>query len=144
MFSVGYANREAAWQMNRDFFVDGFNDPGTPANYPRIDYPYYTPAANNLPSQAAVNQVLGTTTNQSRTVDFYSNPLRRHGVPAAKRARLYGTPDVSLQDPDPQRQLGGGQPALVRVHAADPLLLVRPRELRAHGHSCPCSCRERS
>ncbi len=75
MFSVGYANREPAWEMNRDFFVEGFNDPGTPANYPRIDYPYYTPAANNLPSQAVVNQVLGTTTNQSRTVDFYTNPL---------------------------------------------------------------------
>ena len=75
MFSVGYANREPAWQMNRDFFMDGFNDPGTPANYPRIDYPYYTPAATNLPNQAVVNQVLGATANQSRTVDFYTNPL---------------------------------------------------------------------
>jgi len=75
MFSVGYADREPAWQMNREFFVDGFNDPGTPANYPRIDYPYYTPTATNLPNQAVVNQVLGTTTNQSRTVDFYTNPL---------------------------------------------------------------------
>ena len=75
MFSVGYANREPAWQMNRDFFIDGFNDPGTPANYPRIDYPYYTPAATNLPNQAVVNQVLGATANQSRTVDFYTNPL---------------------------------------------------------------------
>jgi outer membrane receptor protein involved in Fe transport len=75
MFSIGYANREAAWQMSRDFFVDGFNDPGTPANYPRIDYPYFTPVSTNLPSQAATNQVLGTTANQSRTVDFYVNPL---------------------------------------------------------------------
>ena len=90
MFSVGYANREPAWKMNRDFFVDGFNDPGMPANYPRIDYPYYSPVANNLPSQAVVNQVLGTTTNQSRTVDFYSQSIGRHGVPAAERARLYG------------------------------------------------------
>lgn len=75
MFSLGYANREAAWQMNRDFFVEGFNDPGTPANYPRIDFPYYTPTATNLPQQAVVNQVLGAATNQSRTVDFYMNPL---------------------------------------------------------------------
>jgi outer membrane receptor protein involved in Fe transport len=75
MFSLGYANREAAWQMNRDFFVDGFNDPGTPANYPRIDYPYFTPASTNLPAQLTVNQVLGATANQSRTVDFYVNPL---------------------------------------------------------------------
>jgi iron complex outermembrane recepter protein len=75
MFSLGYANREAAWQMNRDFFVEGFNDPGTPANYPRIDYPYYTPTATNLPQQTIVNQVLGATANQSRTVDFYVNPL---------------------------------------------------------------------
>jgi outer membrane receptor protein involved in Fe transport len=75
MFSLGYANREAAWQMNRDFFVEGFNDPGTPANYPRIDYPYYTPLSTNLPNQAIVNQVLGAAANQSRTVDFYVNPL---------------------------------------------------------------------
>jgi iron complex outermembrane receptor protein len=75
MFSIGYADREAAWEMNRPFFVEGFNDPGTPANYPRIDYPYYTTVPTNLPSQAVVNQVLGTTTNQSRSVDFYVNPL---------------------------------------------------------------------
>jgi iron complex outermembrane receptor protein len=55
MFALGYANREAAWQMNRDFYVDGFNDPGTPANYPRIDYPYYTPDPTNLPDQLVVN-----------------------------------------------------------------------------------------
>jgi outer membrane receptor protein involved in Fe transport len=75
MFSIGYADREAAWEMNRPFFVDGFKDPGTPANYPRIDYPYYTTVPTNLPSQAVVNQVLGTTANQSRSVDFYVNPL---------------------------------------------------------------------
>lgn len=75
MFSVGYAQRDAAWQMNRDFFVDGFNDPGTPANYPRIDFPYYTPVASNLPSQEVVNQILGSTTNQSRNTLIYVNPL---------------------------------------------------------------------
>ncbi len=75
MFSIGYANREPAWEMNRPFFVEGFNDPGTPANYPRIDYPYYSTVPTNLPSQAVVNQVLGTATNQSRSVDFYVNPL---------------------------------------------------------------------
>jgi outer membrane receptor protein involved in Fe transport len=75
MFSVGYANREPAWDANRSFFVDGQNDPGTPANYPRIDYPAFTPAGSNLPSQAAINQVLGTAANQSRTADLYINPL---------------------------------------------------------------------
>ncbi len=75
MFAIGYADREPAWEQNRQFFVDGFNDPGTPANYPRIDYPAFTPAANNLPAQATVNQLLGMTASQSRTTDFYINPL---------------------------------------------------------------------
>ncbi len=133
MVSVGYANREAAWQMNRDFFVEGFNDPGTPANYPRIDYPYYTPAAGNLPSQAAVNQVSRHYHQSIAYRRLLQQSARRHRVPAAKRARLYRATDFSLQDPHPQQQLGGGQPALVCVDAADALLLVRPRELRAVG-----------
>ena len=74
MFDIGYAHRDAAWQMNRDFFINGFNDPNTPANYPRVDFPYFTAIAGNLPSQTTVNQVLGTTANQARTGDFYVNP----------------------------------------------------------------------
>lgn len=74
ILSVGYANRDPAWDLNRSFFVDGFNDPGTPANYPRIDYPAYTPTSGNLPTQVAVDQVLGVA-SQSQTVDFYMNPL---------------------------------------------------------------------
>src|SRR5690606_37051555 len=62
MFSVSYADREPAWQRNRDFYVDGWHDPGTPGNFPRIDYPSYTPVANNLPDQAVVNAVLNATT----------------------------------------------------------------------------------
>jgi outer membrane receptor protein involved in Fe transport len=73
MFSLSYADREEAWQRNRDFYLDGWNDPGTPGNFPRIDYPSYTPVANNLPSQAVVNQVLNSATNQSRTVDLFIN-----------------------------------------------------------------------
>jgi iron complex outermembrane receptor protein len=75
MLSIGYAARDPAWEINRSFYVEGFNDPGTPSNYPRIDYPAYTPAADNLPDQTIVNQVLGTTNNQSRSTDFYINPL---------------------------------------------------------------------
>ena len=53
VFSIGYGGtREAALQENRDFFVEGWKDPGTEANYPRVSFPLWTPDANNLPSQA--------------------------------------------------------------------------------------------
>jgi outer membrane receptor protein involved in Fe transport len=73
MITLGYADREAAWQLNRDFYMEGFNDPGTRPTYPRIDYPYYTPDSSNRPSQAVVDQVLGIPA-LSPGADFYVNP----------------------------------------------------------------------
>jgi outer membrane receptor protein involved in Fe transport len=71
--ALGYDNREIAWLLDRDFFMRGFNDPGTAPTYPRIDYPYYTPSSSNYPSQAAIDQVLGVP-GQPRGNDFYANP----------------------------------------------------------------------
>ncbi len=73
MIALGYARRDPSWQLNRDFYMEGFTDPGTRPTYPRIDYPYYTPDRANLPSQAAVDQVLGVS-GLSLTADFYTNP----------------------------------------------------------------------
>ena len=134
MFSVGYANREPAWQMNRDFFVEGFNDPGTPANYPRIDYPYYTPAADQ-PAVAGRRESGARHHGEPvahRRLLYQS--ARRHGVPAAERARLYRdrqtfpykirTHNSSLEEGSP------------RSYASTPLTRYSSfgrSDLRAHG-----------
>jgi outer membrane receptor protein involved in Fe transport len=76
VFSVSWASREAALQENRDFFVEGWMDPGTEANYPRLSFPLWTPDANNLPSQAAVNAAfpaLPAGTQRASTTPFYIN-----------------------------------------------------------------------
>jgi iron complex outermembrane recepter protein len=76
VFSVGYATREAALQENRDFFVEGWEDPGTEANYPRVSFPLWTPDANNLPSQAAVDTVfrgLPAGSQRANNTPFYVN-----------------------------------------------------------------------
>jgi len=76
VFSLGWASREAALQENRDFYVEGWKDPGTEANYPRVSYPLWTPDANNLPSQAAVNAAFPTLpagSQRATTTPFYIN-----------------------------------------------------------------------
>ena len=72
MFSASYATREVALMNNREFFRARLDDPGMGANYIFVDYPSYTPAANNLPTQAAVNQVMPA--GSSRNSAFYVNP----------------------------------------------------------------------
>jgi iron complex outermembrane receptor protein len=72
MFGVGYGRRELALQNNRPFFRARLDDPGTNANYIFVDYPAFVPAANNLPTQAAVNQVMPA--GSARNSAFYVNP----------------------------------------------------------------------
>jgi iron complex outermembrane receptor protein len=72
MFGVGYGSRELALQNNRSFFRDRLSDPGTNANYIFVDYPSYVPAATNLPTQAAVNQVMPA--GSARNSAFFVNP----------------------------------------------------------------------
>jgi outer membrane receptor protein involved in Fe transport len=73
MVGLGYAKREVAYEHERDFFVDRFNDNGTGANYIRTDYPNYITTPGNLPTQAAVNQVFPVA-GQSRSSAFFINP----------------------------------------------------------------------
>jgi outer membrane receptor protein involved in Fe transport len=73
MFGVGYATREKAYMDDRDFYLEGRNDPSSITNYARVDYPYWNPTPGNLPSQAAVDQVLPVP-GQSRSIAFYANP----------------------------------------------------------------------
>jgi outer membrane receptor protein involved in Fe transport len=71
--ALSYADRDLAYQNNRDFYVNIWNDPGTPANYPRVGYPHWTPDPFNRASQAAMDQVFPTP-GQSPTPDIYINP----------------------------------------------------------------------
>jgi outer membrane cobalamin receptor len=73
MVGIGYAKREVAYELSRDFFAERMTDNGTGANYIRTDWPNYIPTATNLPTQAAVNSVLPLP-NQSRTSAFFVNP----------------------------------------------------------------------
>ncbi len=73
MVGIGYAKRELAYELSRDFFAARMTDNGTGANYIRTDWPNYIPVANNLPTQAAVNSVLPIA-GQSRTAAFFVNP----------------------------------------------------------------------
>src|SRR5690606_16612835 len=58
MIAVRYGEREVAYNHTRDFFRARLHDPGTNANYIFVDFPSYVPANDNLPSRAAVDQVM--------------------------------------------------------------------------------------
>lgn len=72
---VTWANRRAAWEKNRDFYERGRFDEGTSANYPRISFPQYSPDADNLPSQAAIDAAFPTEPagSQSQNALIYIN-----------------------------------------------------------------------
>src|SRR5690606_6123998 len=57
MLGVEYARREAVRQADRDFYVEGWNDPGTPGTEFFLGQSYFSPAFGNAPSQAAVDAV---------------------------------------------------------------------------------------
>ncbi|MDH3427560.1 MAG: TonB-dependent receptor, partial [Gemmatimonadota bacterium] len=77
VFNVAYAERDQALYTLRDFYMNGYLDPGTSSNYPRISYPSYNATNNvNPPSQAAIDSVFpqlppGTIPPNTQ---FYLNP----------------------------------------------------------------------
>jgi len=66
-----FAKREAVAQADRDFYVNGWNDPGTTAAG-LTGFSSYSPVSPAMaPSQAAVNDIFGT--QVSRTTNFWFN-----------------------------------------------------------------------
>jgi outer membrane receptor protein involved in Fe transport len=61
VFNIAYASRAAAWNAARDWIMEGYRDPETEANYPRISFPAFDAAnaasATGRPSQAALAQL---------------------------------------------------------------------------------------
>ena len=56
MVGVDFTKRDASYQINRDFYVNGWNDPGNPGNG-FLNMPGYA-ATSNQPSQAGINAIL--------------------------------------------------------------------------------------
>jgi outer membrane receptor protein involved in Fe transport len=87
VFNVAWAHRSSAFFASRDFYLKGYQDPGTDSNYPRISYPALdmsTGAAGNFPSQAALSAafpngvwqggVLRPPGSIPNNLQFYTNP----------------------------------------------------------------------
>jgi iron complex outermembrane receptor protein len=74
MVGLEWAKREAVFQADRDFYVRGWEDPGTTGGG-LTGFTSYAPVSALLaPSQDAVNAVFGTTgTTVNRTTNFYFN-----------------------------------------------------------------------
>jgi outer membrane receptor protein involved in Fe transport len=73
MVGLEVARRGAILQKDRDFYVQGYNDPLTTGG-PLYTLASYNPAGPNAPSQAAVNAIFGTTgTTVARGTNFYVN-----------------------------------------------------------------------
>jgi iron complex outermembrane recepter protein len=72
MVGLEFAKRESVLQADRDFYVQGWNDPlTTGGGLPGFDS--WNPTPSNLPSRAAVNSVFGATPAASLSTPFFVN-----------------------------------------------------------------------
>ena len=71
--AVEWSKRDAVMQRDRDFYVKGWDDPGT-TGAGLNDFGQFVPNPGNAPTQAAVNTVFGTSgTTVNRLTNFYFN-----------------------------------------------------------------------
>ena len=71
--AVEWSKRDAVMQRDRDFYVKGWDDPGT-TGAGLNDFGQFVPNPGNAPTQAAVNTLFGTTgTSVNRLTNFYFN-----------------------------------------------------------------------
>jgi iron complex outermembrane receptor protein len=110
MFAASYADRNIAYQNKRDFYLNRLHDPGTGPNYIFTDFPGYVTTASNLPSLAAVNQVIplapGSGLTNSRAGTFHVNPA------TGSAFRLGNAPNFGYDGPTTA-------PYVVRTHNGD-------------------------
>jgi outer membrane receptor protein involved in Fe transport len=74
MLGLDWTRREEALDRDREFYVDGWNDPGTPGAAGFLTQTYWTPGFGNAPSQAAVDAIFGAGSGASPFTSFYLNP----------------------------------------------------------------------
>ncbi len=92
MFGVDWTKRDAAYQINRDFYVNGWNDPGNPSGG-FLEQPGFA-ATTNQPSQAGINSILPNAPLNSKGASlaapgsvFYFN---NDGTPFIQQGGGYG------------------------------------------------------
>lgn len=74
MFGAEFARREGVLQADRDFFTKAWADPGTTGGGELLNVTSYIPAAGQLPSQEAVNQIFAGYSGVDRATPFFINP----------------------------------------------------------------------
>lgn len=120
VFSLSWAERQEALTANRDFFVDGWLDPGTNAQYPRVSHAQYQPEASNLPSLQAVQaQFPGAPNGYRSSIFFINNDGSLFKNPATGGAVGY---TGSLEFPYKQRtQTGQIEEVFARGYVSSPM-----------------------
>src|SRR5688572_6057828 len=104
LLGVEWYERDVAYQKNRDFFVDGWNDPTNVAGTFFPSMPGYQINANNRPTQAALDALLATSGIAAGAVPVTSNPViyfNKDGTPFVRdAARALGFNDSQLNLPN--------------------------------------------
>jgi iron complex outermembrane recepter protein len=73
MAGLEFSKREAVFQADRDFYVEGWEDPGTPSGGLTSFSSYAPVSPATAPTQAAVNTVFTGIANVNRLTNFYFN-----------------------------------------------------------------------
>ena len=140
MFGLDWTKRDAALQSNRDFFVNGWNDPGNPSGG-FLNPPAYQ-ATSNQPSQAAINTVLpgapaglakpGTQFNFNNDGSVFLQQGGGYGYngPIDSLECRPGYRDQGAQHQQPARP---GVYRAIRLHAARAAFLLRTWHVRLFG-----------
>jgi iron complex outermembrane recepter protein len=104
LLGVEWYERDVAYQKNRDFFVDGWNDPTNVLGTFFPSMPGYQINAANRPTQAALDTLLAQSGIPAGTVPVTSNPViyfNKDGTPFVRDAnRALGFNDSMLGQPN--------------------------------------------
>jgi iron complex outermembrane recepter protein len=73
MLGLEGAERQEIKSIDRDFYLEGYRDPGTPLSTSSLRFTTYKPAGN-LPSQAAVDSIFGAGSKYAAVDSFFVNP----------------------------------------------------------------------
>ena len=75
MLGIEGAKREEILSTQRDFYLKGYLDPGTPSGTSSLRFASFKPSASNSPSLAAIKAIFGPTAPFSAGADsFFVNP----------------------------------------------------------------------
>lgn len=134
MLGIEGAKRDEILTVDRDFYLRGYLDPGTPSGTSSLRFASYKPTAGNAPggtcdlrADGAVRRGRGFVLRQSRQDDTVSelSCLRRHGL---HRAAEHGVQDHQRRDRGRRTQREQSRGANLVSPAA--VLALRPGRLR--------------